>query len=53
MMFTRDGIIELHTVMHERMDLLLRHVATVPDAVSRIFGERKISSSMVTKPGFR
>jgi uncharacterized damage-inducible protein DinB len=29
-MFNRDGIIELHTLMHERMDLLLRHVATVP-----------------------
>jgi uncharacterized damage-inducible protein DinB len=30
-MFTKSGIIELHGTMHERLDLLLRHVATVPD----------------------
>src|ERR1700736_1186034 len=30
-MFTKAGIIELHDVMHQRLDLLLRHVATVPD----------------------
>ena len=30
-MFTKAGIIELHTTMHERLDLLLNHVATVPD----------------------
>jgi uncharacterized damage-inducible protein DinB len=30
-MFSKAGIIELHTVTHERLDLLLRHVATVPD----------------------
>jgi len=30
-MFTKAGIIELHTATHERLDLLLRHVATVPD----------------------
>jgi uncharacterized damage-inducible protein DinB len=30
-MFTKAGIIELHAAMHERLDLLLRHVATVPD----------------------
>lgn len=29
-MFTKAGIIELHTAMHGRLDLLLRHVATVP-----------------------
>ena len=29
-MFTKTGIIELHSAMHERLDLLLRHVATVP-----------------------
>jgi uncharacterized damage-inducible protein DinB len=29
--FTKTGIIELHDVMHQRLDLLLRHVATVPD----------------------
>jgi hypothetical protein len=30
-MFTKAGIIELHDVMHQRLDLLLRPVATVPD----------------------
>lgn len=30
-MFTKDGIMELHAHMHERLDLLLGHVATVPD----------------------
>jgi uncharacterized damage-inducible protein DinB len=30
-MFSRAGIIELDAAMHERLDLLLRHVATVPD----------------------
>jgi uncharacterized damage-inducible protein DinB len=30
-MFTKAGIIELHAAMHERLELLLRHVATVPD----------------------
>lgn len=30
-MFTKAGIIELHDAMHQRLDLLLRHVATVPD----------------------
>jgi uncharacterized damage-inducible protein DinB len=30
-MFTKSGIIELHATMHERLDLLLSHVATVPD----------------------
>jgi|SRR5215470_13517698 len=34
-MFNRDGIIELHTLMHERMDLLLRHVATVHNELWR------------------
>lgn len=34
-MFTKDGIKELHGLMHERMDLLLRHVATVPDNLLR------------------
>ena len=29
-MFTKSGIIELHATIHERLDLLLRHVATVP-----------------------
>ena len=30
-MFTKAGIIELHSRIHERLDLLLRHVATLPD----------------------
>ena len=32
-MFSKAGIIELHAVTHERLDLLLRHVATVPDGL--------------------
>ncbi len=32
-MFTKAGIIELHATTHERLDLLLRHVATVPDGL--------------------
>ena len=32
-MFTKSGIIELHSAMHERLDLWLRHVATVPEAL--------------------
>ena len=35
MMFTRTGIIELHNAMHQRIDLLLRYVATVPEALPR------------------
>jgi uncharacterized damage-inducible protein DinB len=34
-MFNRDGIFELYSLMHERMDLLLRHVATVPEELWR------------------
>ena len=34
-MFTKEGMLELHSVMHERLDLLLRHVATVPDELQR------------------
>jgi uncharacterized damage-inducible protein DinB len=30
-MFTKAGIADLHGAMHERLDLLLGHVATVPD----------------------
>ncbi len=33
--FTKRGIGDLHGLMHERMDLLLRHVATVPDNLWR------------------
>ncbi|HZS96533.1 MAG TPA: DinB family protein [Terriglobales bacterium] len=35
MVFTKDAILELHTTTHERMDLLLSHVTTVPDALCR------------------
>jgi len=34
-MFTKTGIIDLHAITHERLDLLLRHVATVPDDLCR------------------
>ena len=34
-MFTRDGIRELHGGMHESLDVLLRHVSTVPDELLR------------------
>jgi uncharacterized damage-inducible protein DinB len=30
-MFTKAGITELHGATHERLDLLLRHIATLPD----------------------
>jgi len=30
-MFTKAGIAELHGAMHDRLELLLHHVATVPD----------------------
>jgi len=33
-MFSKAGIVELRTTMHERLDLLLRHVATVPDELT-------------------
>lgn len=34
-MFNKTGILELHGLMHERIDLLLRHVGTVPDDLTR------------------
>jgi len=34
-MFTNSGIRELHGATHESLDLLLRHVATVPDPLLR------------------
>jgi hypothetical protein len=30
-MFSRAGIVELHATTHERLDLLLRHLAKVPE----------------------
>lgn len=34
-MFTKDGIRELHSGMHGSLDVLLRHVTTVPDSLLR------------------
>lgn len=34
-MFTKSGILELHATTHERLDLLLRHAATVPGELLR------------------
>src|SRR5580698_4376478 len=34
-MFSKAGILELHAATHERLDLLLRHVETVPDDLHR------------------
>lgn len=34
-MFTKSGIIQFHAETHERLDLLLSHVATVPEDLTR------------------
>ena len=34
-MFRKEAILELHTATHERIDLLLRHIATLPDPLCR------------------
>lgn len=34
-MFTKGAILALHTTTHKRLDLLVSHVATVPDALCR------------------
>jgi uncharacterized damage-inducible protein DinB len=34
-MFSKAGILELHAATHERLNLLLRHVAIVPDNLRR------------------
>jgi len=34
-MFTKSGIIELHSATHDRLDILLRHIANVPDNLLR------------------
>jgi hypothetical protein len=34
-MFTKAGIIELHSETHDRLDILLRHITTVPDNLLR------------------
>jgi uncharacterized damage-inducible protein DinB len=49
--FTKTGIIELHDAMHERLDLLLRHVASVPDDIPHKpisgFGHQSIWKQLV------
>src|SRR5882672_12657010 len=34
-MFTNTGIIELHSATHDRLDVLLRHITTIPDNLLR------------------
>lgn len=34
-MYTKSGILELHATMHERLDLLLGHIASLPDELAR------------------
>ena len=50
-MFAKSGIIELHAVMHDRLDLLLSHVATAPDDLCRKeisgFGQASIWKQLV------
>jgi uncharacterized damage-inducible protein DinB len=50
-MFAKSGIIELHATMHDRLDLLLSHVATVPDDLCRKqisgFGQPSIWKQLV------
>jgi uncharacterized damage-inducible protein DinB len=50
-MFTKDGIAELHGVMHERLDLLLRHIGTMPDNLQHQpipgFGHPSVFKQMV------
>ena len=50
-MFTKSGIAQMHAVMHERVDLLIAHVATLPDELRRKrlpgFGYPSISKQLV------
>lgn len=50
-MFTKAGVIEFHALMHDRLDLLLRHVASVPDTLLHKpipgFGHPSISKQFV------
>ena len=34
-MFAKSGIVELHATLHDRLDLLLSHVASAPDDLCR------------------
>jgi uncharacterized damage-inducible protein DinB len=50
-MFTKSGIIELHSTMHKRLNLLLHHVTTVPEALQHKpisgFGQPSIWKQLV------
>ena len=50
-MFNKAGILEFHGLMHERLDLLLGHIATVPDDLLRApisgFGHPSVWSQLV------
>ena len=50
-MFNKAGIIELHGLLHERLDLLLGHIETVPDELRRTpisgFGHPSVWSQLV------
>lgn len=50
-MFSRAGIVELHAVTHERLDLLLEHVSTVPKDLLRTsipgFGHPSVWAQLV------
>jgi len=50
-MFNKAGIIELHGLLHERLDLLLEHIETVPDELRRTpisgFGHPSVWSQLV------
>ena len=42
-MFTRSGILELHSAMHECLDILLSHVGTVPVNLLREPGDQCVA----------
>ena len=50
-MFNKADIIELHALMHERLDLLMGHIETVPDQLRRQpiagFGHPSVWSQLV------
>jgi uncharacterized damage-inducible protein DinB len=50
-MFNKAGIVELHGLMHERLDLLLGHIETVPHELRRTpisgFGHPSVWSQLV------
>ena len=50
-MFTKAGLLHLHATMHERLDLVLRHVSAVPDELQRKpiegFGRPSINEQLI------